>query len=165
MTRSHFASGLTAFVWLLSACQSPQNRMTEGGSSSLHVFCDGHIAWSADVTTDDMINYTTFWIAIDTVAAHDIFKYIHVDVTLDGEPLSHEMKYVQAAEAYSVNCTDSREQFEASRVKYTLFLPPLAPEEHVILWKYTIPAYLNDEVFGSPSGLTAEYEFELHLIS
>jgi hypothetical protein len=161
----HFFPGLMIFVWLLSACQSPQSHLAEGDFSSAPVFCDGRVAWSAEVTTDDVMGYTTFWIALDAATAQDIFKYIHVDVILDGEPLSYEMKYMQAAEPYSVTCTDSGQQFEASRVKYTLFLPPLSSEEHFILWKYSVPADLTDGVFHSPSGMTADYKIELNLIS
>ena len=153
-----FFLGLMTFVWLLSACQSPQNNVTDGAFSSPPVFCDGHLAWSAEVTTDDVMDYTTFWIALDSATAQDSFKYIHVDVTLDGESLSHEMKYMQAAGPYSVTCTDSGRQFEASRVKYTLFLPPFSSEKHTILWKYTVTADLNDGVFNYPRGMVAEYK-------
>jgi hypothetical protein len=164
MNRFRFVPGLLTFVWLLSACQSPPSNITDGAFSSPPVFCDGRMAWSAEVTTDDVMDYTTFWIAFDATAAQDSFKHIHVDVTLDGEPLSHEMKYIQAAEPYSVICTDSGQQFEASRVKYTLFLPSLSSEEHVILWKYTITADLNDG-FNYPEGMTAEYKFKLNMPS
>ena len=166
MNRSHFFPGLMTFVWLLSACQSPQNNVTDGAFSSAPVFCDGHMAWSAEVTTDDVMDYTTFWIAFDAATAHDSFKYIHVDVTLNGESLSHEMKYVQAAEPYSITCTDSGQQFEASRVKYTLFLPRLSSEEeNIILWKYTVTADPNDGLFNYPSGVTAEYKIKLNIES
>jgi hypothetical protein len=160
MNRFHFFLGLMTFVWLLSACQSPQRHVTDGAFSSPPVFCDGRMAWSVEVQTDDVMDYTTFWIAFDAATAPDSFKYIHVDVTLDGESLPHEMKYIQAAEPYSVTCTDSGQQFEASRVKYTLFLPPLSAEEHIILWNYTITADLNDGVFNYPRGLTAEYKIK-----
>ena len=161
MNRFHFFLGLMTFVWLLSACQSPQSNVTDGAFSSPPVFCDGRMAWSAEVTTDDVMDYTTFWIAFDAATAQDSCKYIHVDVTLDGESLSHEMKYMQAAEPYSVTCTDSGQQFEASRVKYTLFLPVLSPGEHIIRWTYTMTADLadlNDGVFNYPRGMTAEYK-------
>ena len=118
------------------------------------------MAWSAEVTTDDVMDYATFWIAFDAATAQDSFKYIHVDVTLDGESLSHEMKYMQAAEPYSITCTDSGQQFEASRVKYTLFLPP---GEHTIRWTYTITADLDDGVFEYPSGITAEYPITINV--
>ena len=153
------------FVLLLSACQSPQSNITDGTFSSPPVFCDGHMAWSAEVRTDDVMDYTTFWVALDAATAQDHFKHIHIDVTLDGESLSHEMKYMQAAAPYSVTCTDSGQQFEASRVKYTLFLPPLSSEEHFILWKYTITADLNDGVFNYPRGMTAEHKINLNFAS
>jgi hypothetical protein len=123
MKHFHFFLGLMTFVWLLSACQSPQSNVTVGAFSSQHVFCDGRMAWSAEVTTDDVLDYTTFWIAFDAATAQDSFKYIHVDVTLDGESLSHEMKYMQAAEPYSITCTDSGQQFEASRVNILSSFP------------------------------------------
>jgi hypothetical protein len=155
MKHFHFFLGLMTFVWLLSACQSSQSNVTDGASSFLPVLCDGRMAWSAEVTTDDVMDYATFWIALDAATAQDSFKYIHVDVTLDGESLSDEMKYMQAAEPYSIICMDSGQQFEASRVKYTLFLPP---GEHTIRWTYTITADLNDGVFNYPRGMTAEYK-------
>lgn len=111
------------------------------------------------------MDYTTFWIAFDAATDYDSFKYIQVDVTLDGEPLSQEMKYRQAAEPYSITCTDSGQQFEASRVNYTLFLPALSSGEHTILWKYTMTDDLPDEVFHNPSGMTAEYEIKLNIPS
>ena len=163
MKRFHFFLGLMTLIWLLSACQSPQSNLTDGASSSPTVHCDGHMAWSAEVTTDDLMDYTSFWIALDAATAQDSFKYIHVDVTLDGESLSHEMKYVQAAEPYSVTCTDSGHQFEASRVKYTLFLPPLSAEEHIIRWMYTSTANLDDGAFDYPSGVAAEYKIKLNM--
>lgn len=158
MNRFHFFLGLMTFVWLLSACQSPPSNVTDGAFSSPPVFCDGRMAWSAEITTDDVMDYTTFWIAFDAATAQDSFKYIHVDVTLDGEPLSHEMKYMQAAEPYSVTCTDSGQQFEAIRVKYTIFLPLLSAKEHSIRWTYTNTADLNDGVFNDPRGMTVEYK-------
>jgi hypothetical protein len=160
MNRFHFFLGLMTIVCLLSACQSPQNNITDGAFSSPPIFCDGHVAWSAEVTTDDVMDYATFWIALDAATAPDSFKYIHVDVTLNGKSLSHEMKYMQAAEPYSVTCTDSGQQFEASRVKYTLFLPSVSSEEHTILWKYTITADLHDGVFNYARGMTAEYKID-----
>src|SRR5687768_2004615 len=163
MNRFHFPLGLMTFVLLLSACQSPQSNVTDSAFSSPPVFCDGRMAWSAEVTTDDVVDYATFWIALDAATAQDSFKYIHVDVTLDGESLSHEMKYMQAAESYSVTCTDSGQQFEASRVKYTLFLPSLSSEEHIILWNYTITANLDDGAFDYPYGMTAEYKIKLNI--
>src|SRR5688500_18529123 len=104
MNRSHFFLGLMISVLLLSACQSSQSNGTDGAFSSPPVFCDGRMAWSTEVTTDDVIDYTTFWIAFDAATAQDSFKYIHAEVTLDGESLSHEMKYMQAAEPYSITC-------------------------------------------------------------
>ena len=166
MNRFYFFPGLMTFILLLSACQSPQSHEADRAFSSATVFCDGRMAWSAEVTTDDVMDYTTFWIAFDAATAHEIFKYIYVDVTLNGESLSHEMKYMQAAEPYSITCTDSGQQFEASRVKYTLFLPRLSSEEeNIILWKYTVTADLHDGVFNYPSGVTAEYKIKQNLTS
>ena len=121
------------------------------------------MAWSVDVTTNDIVNYTTFWIAFDAATVQDEFQYIHVDVTLDGKSVAEEMKYAQAPEPYSVACTDSGQQFEASRVKYTLWLPQLSPDEHIILWKYTITADLNDGEFNYPRDMTAEYKIKLNI--
>lgn len=121
------------------------------------------MAWSAEVTTDDLMDYTTFWIAFDAATVQDDFTHIHVDVTLDGKSVAEEMKYVQAPEPYSVACTDSGQQFEASRVKYTLFLPPLSKGEHIIRWTYTLTADLDDGVFDYPSGMTAEYKIKRNI--
>jgi len=120
------------------------------------------MAWSAEATTDDLMDYTTFWIAFEEATVQDDFKYVHVDVTLDGKSVTEEMKYMAAPEHYSVTCTESGQQFEASRVKYTLFLPPLSSEEHIIRWSYTITASLDDGVFDLPHGLTAAYEIQLN---
>lgn len=86
-----------------------------------------------------------------------IFKYVHVDVILDGKPVAEEMKYVQTPEPYLVTCMESARQFEASRVKYTPILPPLSSGKHSILWKYTITADLDGSVSTSHRGIAAEY--------
>jgi hypothetical protein len=162
MKRFHFLAGLLIFAWLLSACQSPQRSVAERAIPSPSVYCDGRIAWSAEVTTDDVVGYTTFWIAFDIATAQDLFSYLQVDVTLDGESLSNEMKFMQAAEPYSVTCTDSGQQFEASRVRYTLILPPLSSEEHILRWNYTITADLTDGAFHDLIGMTGEYAITLN---
>jgi hypothetical protein len=74
MNRFRFFPGLIIVVWLVSACQAPQSNATDGGSSSAPVFCDGRMARSAEVTTDDVMDYTTFWIAFDAATGHDNFK-------------------------------------------------------------------------------------------
>ena len=144
------------FVLLLSACQSPKSNVTGDSVAPSHTFCNGHIAWSAEVQTDELMDYTTFWIAFDAATVQDSFKYIHVDVTVDGKSVAEQMKYMGIAEPYSVTCTESGQQFEASRVKYTLFLPALSPGEHSIRWTYTMTADIDDGEFDYPSGMTAE---------
>lgn len=161
--RFRFFPGLVAIAWLLSACQSPQNPVVNGAPSSPPVVCDGRVAWSAEVTTVDITVISTFWIAFELATAHDRFQSIHVDVTLDGEPLAHEMKYVHAAEPYSITCTESGQQFEASRLKYTLFLPALSSAEHIVVWRYTMTADRQDGVFQYPFGMTGEYKIKLDM--
>lgn len=151
------------FVLLLSACTSPQGNVAGDSVAPSHTFCDGPTAWSAEVWTDDLMNYTTFWIAFDAATVQDHFKYVYVEVTLDGKSVAEEMKYAQAPEPYSVTCSDSGQQFEASRVQYTLILPSLSSGEHSILWKYTITADLDDDVFDYPHGMTAEYKIKLNI--
>lgn len=121
------------------------------------------MAWSAEIRTDDLVDYTTFWIAFDAATVQDSFKYVQVNLTLDGNSVSGQMKYVQAPELYSVTCTESGQQFEASRVQYTLILPPLSSGEHSICWKYTITSDLDDGVFDYPRGMTAEYKIKLKI--
>ncbi len=121
------------------------------------------MAWSAEVTTDDIVNYTTFWIAFDADTVQDEFQYIHVDVTLDGKSVAQEMKFITAPELYFVTCPESGYRFEASRMKYTLFLPSLSPGEHIIRWTYTMTTDLEDSVFDHPSGMTAEYPITINV--
>ena len=151
------------FVLLLSAWQPSQSNPVGAVLSHPPIFCEGQVAWSAEIVTDDLIDYTIFWIAFDAATAQDHFKYVHVDVTLDGESLSEQMKYVQAPEPYSVICTDHPQQFQASRMKFTLLLPPLSSGSHIILWKYRVNTDLEEGVFDYPSGITAEFAVTLNV--
>ena len=137
MKRSCFFLGSMAKVLLLSACHSSQSNVV-GDPSAL-------------------------WIAFEAATAQESFRYVHVDVTLDGESLSHQMKYMQAAEPYSVTGTDSGRQFEASRVKYTVFLPQLSPAEHVVIWNFAMAADLENGGFSDPAELTTEYAIVLNV--
>ena len=121
------------------------------------------MAWSANITMDDVVDYTTFWIAFDASTFQDHFKYVDVDVTLDGQSVARQMKYMGAVEPYAVTCTDSGLQFEASRVKYTLVLPPLSPGEHIIRWTYTIAADIGGGGFEVPSQMKAEYPITINV--
>jgi len=121
------------------------------------------MAWFAEITTDDVVDYATFWIAFDAAIAQDSFKYVQVDVLIDGKSAPEEMKYMQAAEPFSVSCTESGLQFEASRIKYTLILPSTFSGEHNVLWKYTLTADLSDGVFDYARGMTAEYKITLNM--
>jgi hypothetical protein len=163
MNRFHFFLGLMIFVLPWSTCQPSQSNLTSAALSLPHIYCKGQVAWSAEIVTDDLTDYTIFWIAFDATTAQDNFKYVHVDVSLNGESLSEQMKYVQAPEPYSVICTDNGQQFEASRMKFTLFLPPLPPGSHVILWKYRITTDIDDGVFDYPSGMTAEFAVTINV--
>ncbi|HLO18298.1 MAG TPA: hypothetical protein VK206_25930 [Anaerolineales bacterium] len=158
-----FFLGLMTFVLLLSAWKLSQSNPVGAALSHPHIFCKEQVAWSAEIVTDDSIDYTIFWIAFDATTAQDHFKYVYIDVTLDGESLSEQMKYMQVPEPYSVICTDRSRQFEASRMKFTLFLPPLFPGSHIILWKYRVTTDLDDGVFDYPSGMTGEFAVTTNL--
>jgi hypothetical protein len=119
------------------------------------------VLWSADATTDDIVSYTTFWIAFDAATVQDEFQYIHVDVTLDGKSVTQEMKYMATAEPYLVTCPENGQQFEASRVRYTLILPPLSSGAHDILWSYTITTDPNDGAFNDSRGMPSEHNIRL----
>src|SRR5690349_4120885 len=85
----------------LSACKPyPESRAADPFTA-----CEGGVAWSAEITTDDVVDYTTFWIAFEAATAGDHFRDVQVDVTLDGQPVAEAMKYVQAPARYSVTCT------------------------------------------------------------
>jgi len=161
MKHFHFFLSLMTSVLLLSACQSSQSKVVGDLSVPLQTFCEGGMAWSAEVRTDDLMDYTTFWIAFDAATVQDEFQHIQVDVTLDGKSVAQEMKYMAAPEPYSVTCPESGQQFAASRVKYTLILPPLSSGEHNILWNYTITADPNDGVSNYSRGMPAEHNIKL----
>lgn len=176
MNNNHLSQVLVSgLLFILTACQVAEEPLRESGitsdtqnSSSLEastppqIFCEGRMAWSAEIITDDVVDYTSFWIAFGTATVQDAFEYVQVEVTLDGNSVAEEMKYRQAAEPYLVTCPESGQQFEASRVQYTLILPPLSSGEHSILWKYTISADLDDGLFTYPRGMTAEYKIKLN---
>jgi hypothetical protein len=162
MKHFYFFLGLMTSVLLLSACQSSRSNINIVGDPSVppQTFCEGRMAWSAEVTTDDIVSYTTFWIAFDAATVQDEFQYIQVDVTLDGKSVAQEMKYMAAPEPYSVTCPESGQQFAASRVKYTLILPSLSSGEHNIFWNYTITADPNEGVFNYSHGMPAEHSIK-----
>ena len=120
------------------------------------------MAWSAEVRTDDVMDYTTFWIAFDAFTFQDYFRYVDVEVTLDGQSVAEQMKYMGAAEPYAVTCTKSGRQFEAIRVKYTLVLPLLSPGEHIIRWSFTIKSDIGGGGFEVPSPMAAVYPITFH---
>lgn len=163
---------VSGLLVLLTACQAAEqplrkSTITLGGHTSSpdvivtaqQTFCQDGMAWSTEVITDDVVDHATFWIALDAATIQDDFQYINVEVTLDGNSVAEEMKFQQAAEPYSVTCTESGQQFEAIRVKYTLLLPPLSSGQHSIAWKYTVLSDLDDSAFIYPRELTAEHEF------
>jgi len=138
---------------LLSACV-PSRNATD--TASPKVYCQGHMAWSAEIVTGNMISYTTFWIAFEQAPVMENFQYLTVAVTLDGQPVVNGFEYLQSPEPFTVTCTDGMDQFESNRVQYTLLLPLLVEGEHKIVWKYTLTADLSDELFNYPAGMTDE---------
>ena len=163
MKHFHFSLGLMTSVLLLSACQSSQSKLVGDPSVPSQTFCQDGMAWSAEVRTDDIVSYTTFWIAFDAATVQDEFQHIQVGVTLDGKPVAEEVKYMATAEPYSVTCPESDQQFAASRVKYTLILPPLSSGEHNILRSYTITADPNEGVSNDSRGMPAEHTIQLNV--
>ncbi|HXQ37949.1 MAG TPA: hypothetical protein VN843_28335 [Anaerolineales bacterium] len=145
---------ISLIAFLLSACQAVKNPVMVEAVSP-HIYCQGQIAWSAEATKDNITDYTTFWIAFEQALVQENFNYVNVEVTLDGKPV-YGMKYIQSPEPYHVTCTDGGQQFESSRVKYTLLLPPLSTGEHTIVWKYTLTADLSNDLFDYPTGMIGE---------
>ena len=143
-------------ILLLSACRLPKRALAPDTLVPQHIFCEDRIAWSAEAMTDEGINYASFWIAFDNATVQDNFKYVRVEVTLDGKSVADEMKYRGAPHPYPVTCTDGGLQFKGSRVKYILFLPPLSNGEHKIVWKYIFIKDLSDGWFDYPKGMTRE---------
>lgn len=142
-------------AFFLSACQSVKNPVLVE-TVSPHIYCRGQLAWSAETVKDSVTEYSVFWIAFDAATVQDNFKYISVYVTLDGKPTFDEMKFRQLPEPYSVTCSEDGRQFEASRLKYTLFLPSLTKGEHKIKWVYRTTATFSDGLFDYPKGITGE---------
>lgn len=128
---------LLLILWLLTSCQSMGGSQVDTPLPA-HIFCDQQVAWSAEIDTSGSIDYTTLWIAFELETALDRFAQVRVGVTLDGEAVTEEMKFKGSAEPYHVICTDSGKQFDANRLKYTLFLPSLPQGEHTIVWTITI---------------------------
>lgn len=146
---------ISLIAFLLSACQSVKNPVLVEAFDPHHIYCENRMAWSAEATKDDVAEYSTFWIAFEQAPVQENFNYVNVEVTLDGKPVDG-MKYMQSPEPYHVTCTDGGQQFEGSRMKYTLLLPALAMGEHEIVWKYTLTADLRDAWFDYPNGMTGE---------
>jgi len=150
--------GLIIVVFLLSACQPS----VELSAQEPYVYCNGQFAWSAEEITDDMTHYTIFWVAFESSVAQNNFQYIDVDVTLDGKPVD-SLKFMQAPEPYSINCSDTQRQFEAIRVMYTQILPPMDRGVHKIVWMYTITGDLSDIIFDQPQMIATEYPVPLYI--
>lgn len=153
MLHDKLFSGLMIFLWMLSACQSPKNSDIFRPN---YTYCNGQLAWSAESNTQDTPNYSTFWIAFAEDTVQDNFKYVNVEVVLDGKSADEEMKFRSGPESYSIMCSEGGQRFEGSRMKYTLFLPSLAKGKHEIVWKFTLTSDLSDGLFDYPNGMTGE---------
>ena len=147
---------ISLIVFLLSACQSVKNPVLVEAIAPQHIYCENRMAWSAEATKDNFAEYSVFWVAFEQAPVQKNFDYVNVEVTLDGKPVLDGFRYMQSPEPYSVTCTDDGQQFEGTRMKYTLLLPALATGEHEIVWKYTLTADLSDEWFDYPNGITGE---------
>jgi hypothetical protein len=115
------------------------------------------MAWSAETVKDNVAEYSVFWIAFEQAPVQENFKYLNVEVTLDGKPVFDGFQFMQSPEPYSVTCSDGGQQFEGVRMKYTLVLPPLSTGEYTIVWKYTLTADLSDDLFAYGNGMTGEF--------
>jgi len=148
-------TGISLIVLLLCACQLPKKPVVAKAFSS-YIFCQGRMAWATEARKDNLADYSTFWIAFEQAPVQENFNYVNVEVTLDGMPVVSGFQYIQSPEPYFVTCSDGSQQFEGVRMKYTLLLPPLSPDEHTIVWKYTLTADLSDDLFDYRNGMTGE---------
>ena len=154
MVRFNSLSSLFIVALLASACQASPTADTR---PSNHVDCEGTIAWSAEVHTGNFIDHTTFWIVFESEYIEDYFKDLHVDVTLDDQPVSNGIKLRGTPEPYSGICTANNQRIEGMRSEYTLLLPSLSDGEHTILWSYTITGDMANGFLDDPQGITGEY--------
>jgi|GEM_PF-2563431 len=145
---------ISLIALLLNACQSVKNPVLVEAVSP-HTYCQGQIAWSVQTVKDKIAEYSVFWIAFEQSPVQENFKYVNVEVTLDGKPVDG-MKYMRSPEPYHVTCTDGGQQFESARMRYILLLPPLSAGEHEIVWKYTLMANLSDDLFDYRKGMSGE---------
>ena len=152
-------SGVIAILILLSACNSNSYIPVTGVEAvqTNHVYCNERMAWSAEVVMDTTATYSTFWLAFDAATVQDEFKYVDVNVTLDGESVDDSFKFVHAPQSYTVTCSDGGRQFDTSRMKYTLFLPSLPKGEHEIVWTYTITSDSSNYSLDLPLDMAVEY--------
>ena len=147
---------------LLSACLSVKNPVLVE-TVSPHIYCHDQMAWSSEIVKDNVAVYSIFWIAFEQVHVQENFKYVNVEVKLDGEQVVNGFGFVQSPEPYTVTCTDGGQKFESVRMRYTLLLPSLSAGEHKIVWKYTLAADLSDDLFDSPNGMTGEVTSALNM--
>ena len=159
MNRSVLFSIFLLTILVLSACQPsapaaqpPDNASVADAFSPQSTFCEFQTEWTVEATTKDWIDVTSFWVAVDEATAQDNFKHLSVEIKLDSGPVAEAMKYPEGPETYSVTCPDAANSFSGSRMKWSLFLPPLSKGAHTIVWKYTIEADINDGFFDYPKG-------------
>lgn len=144
-------------MWLLTSCQNSMAELQTDTPQPARIFCDEQVAWSGEIDINGSIDYAIFWIAFEIENASDRFEQVRVEVILDGEAIAEEMKFRSMAEPYQVRCTEDGQQFNAHRLKYTLFLPSLPKGEHTILWTFTMDANANKNNLDIPLTVSREY--------
>lgn len=147
---------------ILSACQVTKNPVLVE-TVSPHTYCQGQMAWSSETVKDNIAVYSVFWIAFKQAPIQENFKYVHVEVKLDGKQVVNGFGFVQSPEPYTVTCTDGVQKFEGARMRYTLLLPSLSSGEHKIVWKYMFAADSSDDLFDYPNGMTGEVTSTLNI--
>lgn len=87
MNNNHLSQVLVSgLLFMLTACQAAEQPLREtriaspGQNNSSGealtpplTSCEGRMAWSVEIITDDVMDYTTFWIAFDAATVQDDF--------------------------------------------------------------------------------------------
>jgi hypothetical protein len=162
MYRTHLFSMFVLVMLVLSACQPkapsaqpPKDASVVQAFSKPKAACEGVAEWTIEANSQDWIDVSIEWTAIDSTTVQDNFKHLKFETFLDGKALADVMKYPTGLEPFSLTCGDMA--IEGSALKYALFLPPLSKGDHKILWRVILDAEISDGWGTYPAGVAGEF--------
>jgi hypothetical protein len=128
----------------------PKDAPVVAAFSKQKALCEGLVDWNVEAGTEDWIDISIEWMAIDIATTQDNVRHIKLETSVDGTTLADTMKYPTISEPFSINCSGT--VIEGSSIKYALFIPPLPKGEHKITWHVIVEDDLKDGWNDYPKG-------------